>query len=231
MITFFRRHFFKSSFQNKLHSILGFYPSNTDVFKTALTHKSINRGKSTDNERLEFLGDAILGAAVADVLFDHFKHRKEGFLTQMRSKVVSRKMLNNLAFKVGLDKLVRKQPNETSHSIYGNALEAFVAAIYIDKGYDASVSFIKSKLINPYIPLETLVGEVASYKSKCLEWGQKNKKTIKFVIAKEEGKDHDKKYTIDFFVGNKKVSTAKGTSIKRAEESAAKKGFNDLTFS
>ena len=231
MITFIRRYFFKSSFQKKLFAILGFYPKNTAVYKTALTHKSINRGKSTDNERLEFLGDAILGAVVADVLFDHFKNKKEGFLTQMRSKVVSRKMLNKLAFKIGLDKLVRKHAGETSHSIYGNALEAFVAAIYIDKGYNHSVFFIKEKLIKPHLPLEGLVGEVASYKSKCLEWGQQNKKQTKFVIAKEEGKDHNKKYTVDFFVENKKVSTASGTSIKRAEESAARIAFKDLTFS
>lgn len=228
MITFFRRYFYKSSFQKKLHSILGFYPKDTALYKIALTHKSLNRGKATDNERLEFLGDAILGASVADVLFDHFELGKEGFLTQMRSKLVSRKTLNKLAFQIKLDKLVRRQPSETSPSIYGNALEALVAAIYIDKGYDASVFFIKEKLIKPHISLDSLVGEVASYKSKCLEWGQQNKKVTKFVIVKSEGKDHDKKYTIDFYVDAEKISTASGTSIKRAEESAAQKAYTEL---
>jgi len=103
-----------------------------------------------------------------------------------------------------------------------------VAAIYIDKGYDASVFFIKEKLIKPHISLDSLVGEVASYKSKCLEWGQQNKKVTKFVIVKSEGKDHDKKYTIDFYVDAEKISTASGTSIKRAEESAAQKAYKEL---
>lgn len=231
MITFFRRYFLKTSFQKKLYAVLGFYPKDTALYKIALTHKSLNRGKRTDNERLEFLGDAILGAVVADVLFDHFQLGKEGFLTQMRSKVVSRKTLNKLAFQIKLDKLVRKQASETSHSIYGNALEALVAAIYIDKGYDASVFFIKEKLIKPHISLQSLVSEVASYKSKCLEWGQKNKRLTKFVIVKAEGKDHDKKYTVDFYVGDQKVSTASGTSIKRAEESAAQKAYKELILS
>jgi ribonuclease-3 len=230
LITFFRRYFYKSSFQKKLYGVLGFYPNSTEIYKLALTHKSLNKGKQKDNERLEFLGDAIIGSVVAEVLFFHFRKQSEGFLTQTRSKIVSRKTLNKLAYKIKLDKLVRRKPSETSPSIYGNALEALVGAIYVDQGHDKATCFIKEKLIAPHLNLRRLAKEIASYKSKCLEWGQKNKKQIKFVVVKSEGEDHNKKYTVDLFINSNKVSSAIGTSIKRSEESAAKIAFKELSL-
>ncbi|MGC6428554.1 MAG: ribonuclease III [Flavobacteriales bacterium] len=229
MIAYFKRFFYKSSFQKKLYQVIGFYPIKMSVYKLALTHKSLNKGKQNDNERLEFLGDAVLDLVVAEVLFNHFKNKSEGFLTQTRSKIVSRKTLNRLAFKIKLDKLVRRKSSETSPSIYGNALEALVGAIFVDQGYEKASYFIKEKLIKPHLKIDELAKEIASYKSKCLEWGQKNKKELKFNIVKTEGEDHNKQYTVELCVDSKKVAVAKGTSKKRAEEAAAKKVYKELT--
>ncbi len=219
------RHYFskKSSFEQKLYAVLGYYPQNIELYRQALTHKSYKKRGGLDNERLEFLGDAILGSVVGEILYQEFPKGSEGFLTQMRSKIVSRKTLNKLALEIGLNKLVRYHKSAAHRSLYGNALEALVGAIYLDKGHNNSIAFIKEKLIIPYLDLQKLTKEVVSYKSKVLEWGQQHKTEIIFKVIDSSGKDHKKSYKVLLLIGGEEKSTGEGTSIKRAEEQAAKK--------
>ena len=213
----------KSSFEQNLHAILGYYPQDVELYRQALTHKSYKKRGGLDNERLEFLGDAILGAVVGEILYQEFPKGNEGFLTQMRSKIVSRKTLNKLALEIGLNKLVRYHKSAADRSLYGNALEALVGATYLDKGHFKSKKFIKEKLIAPHLDLQKLTKEVASYKSKLLEWGQQHKTEILFKVIESSGKDHKKLYKVMLFVRGEEKSIGEGTSIKRAEEQAAKR--------
>ncbi len=218
----------KTPLEKKLCFILGFYPKSLRIYQQALTHKSIKKNLAIHNERLEFLGDAIIDVVVAEVLYKEFPNEKEGFLTQMRSKIVSRKSLNRLAKEINLHKLVRYHRSACNHSIYGNALEAIVGAIQIDRGYLFAEKFVFEKLIQNHIDLKRLVSEVASYKSQILEWGQINKKKVVFSLTSSEGKDHEKQYTIELLVEEDKRHQGIGTSIKRAEEIASKKAYQEI---
>ncbi len=223
-------HYFskKSPFEQKLHTVLGYYPQNVELYRQALTHKSYKKRGGLDNERLEFLGDAILGSVVGEILYQEFPKGNEGFLTQMRSKIVSRKTLNKLALEIGLSKLVRYHKSAAHRSLYGNALEALVGALYLDRGQQKSIDFIKEKLIIPYLDLQKLTKEVVSYKSKVLEWGQQHKTEIFFKVVESSGKDHKKSYKVMLLIGGVEKTTGEGTSIKRAEEQAAKKAQPSL---
>ena len=216
----------KTPQEKKLFAILGYYPNNVALFGIALTHKSV-RGRHVHNERLEFLGDAIFGSVVADLVYKKFPNENEGFLTQTRSKIVSRKTLNNLAIKINLNTLLKHRVR-SNRSIFGNALEALIGAIFLDKGYDFTSTFIEEKLINPYINITEIAKEISSYKSKLLEWGQANKKQVAFKLISSYGKDHEKSYEVMAVVNQKKCADAIGTSIKRAEELAAKRALEDL---
>ena len=207
---------------------MGFYPKNIELYEQALTHKSYKKTSGIHNERLEFLGDAVLGFVVGEILFNHFPNENEGFLTQMRSKIVNRKMLNRLALEINLNKLVRHHKSTSQKSIYGNALEALIGAIYIDKGHHKIVDFIKNTLLLPRLNLTTLTKEVVSYKSKVLEWGQQNKKDIKFKILQTTGKDHKKFYKVVLLLEGETIAEGEGSSIKRAEEHASQKAQTQL---
>lgn len=224
------RHYFskKSTFEKKLHALLGYYPESLELYKQALTHKSYKKRGGVHNERLEFLGDALLGAVVAEIVYAKFPKGNEGFLTQMRSKIVSRKTLNKLALEIGLNKLVRYHKSAAHRSLNGNALEALLGAIYLEKGYQGVTVFIQEKLLFPHISLNDLTQEVVSYKSKVLEWGQQNKKAIIFKVLQSSGQDHKKQYKVALFLEEEKVSVGEGSSIKRAEEDAAQKGKSKL---
>jgi ribonuclease III len=228
IFNFFKK---KSTLEKKLYTILGFYPKSLKIFQQALTHKSIKKNLATHNERLEFLGDAVIGVVVAELLYQEFPNEKEGFLTQMRSKIVSRKSLNRLAKEINLDSLVRYHRSASNHSIFGNALEALVGAIQVDRGYAVAEKFVFQKLIRPHVNLKLLVSEVASYKSKVLEWGQINKKSVVFNLTSSEGKDHEKQYTIELLVEAEKRYQGVGTSIKRAEEIASKIAYKEIIIS
>ena len=159
-----------------LSKILGFYPDNLQIYEQALLHKSSSvetgDGKWLNNERLEFLGDAILDAVVADIVYLHFEGKREGFLTNTRSKIVQRETLNKLAVEIGLDKLIKSSTRTSSHNsyMYGNAFEAFVGAIYIDQGYDKCKMFLEEKIIKRYIDLDKLSRKEVNFKSKLIEW-------------------------------------------------------------
>ena len=178
------------------YKILGFFPRNIRFYQQALLHKSTSvrseKGRPLNNERLEFLGDAILDAIVGDIVYKHFEGRREGFLTNTRSKIVQRETLNKLAVEIGLDKLVKYSTRSSSHNsyMYGNAFEALIGAIYLDQGYEVCYNFIQNVLIKKYINLETIARKEVNFKSSLIEWSQKNKLEISFDLI-ESFTDND----------------------------------------
>ena len=173
------------------YKILGFYPKSIQPYKQALVHKSINmrlhNGRIPNNERLEFLGDAILDAVVADIVYRHFKKEKEGFLTDTRSKIVQRETLNKLAVEIGLNKLIKYTSRSSSHNnyMYGNAFEALIGAIYLDRGYNHCKRFIEKQIIHKHIDLERISRKEINFKSKLIEWSQKHKTEISFELIEQ----------------------------------------------
>lgn len=213
-----------------LKNTLGFYPKNLALYKQAFTHRSLLANESLEkhesNERLEFLGDAILGTVVSDYLYKKFPFANEGFLTKMRSKVVSRKHLNELAFKLDLDRMLVKSNGVTnSKSIYGDAFEAFIGAIYIDKGYKAAKDFIINKVIKDCIDIEVLVSMETNFKSKLIEKAQKEKEELEFKTF-ETGEEGRRKYCSEIFLNQAKVATGIGHSKKEAEQTASENYFS-----
>ncbi|MBL6657635.1 MAG: ribonuclease III [Flavobacteriales bacterium] len=219
----------RTPYEKKLFNVIGYYPNDINLFNEALTHRSIKK-RLKHNERLEYLGDAIFGSVIAEMLYTSFPKQNEGFLTQTRAKIVGRKTLNKLAINIELNKLLKHQVS-SNRSIYGNALEALIGAIFLDKGYDFTAKFIEEKLIQPFINLNELLNEVVSYKGKILEWGQANKKQVSFQLINSYGKDHEKTYEVMILIENENKGQAIGTSIKRAEELASKEAYKDLIHS
>ena len=215
--------------QKTLKSILGFHPSNANLYEQAFTHKSIvneqQENEKVSNERLEFLGDAILGAIVAEFFFQKFPYEDEGFLTKIRSKLVSRSFLNQLSVDIGLDSSLETSANlNRSRSIYGDAFEALIGAIYLDKGYENCKKFVVHKIIKDYIDVEKLLATETNFKSKLIEFTQSKKTSYKFSTSAVQDKEPSY-FKCELFVGNKLVTTGEGNSKKRAEQDAAKKFF------
>jgi ribonuclease III, bacterial len=217
------------------YKILGFCPFNITLYEQALLHKSssikLKDGRWINNERLEFLGDAILDAIVADIVFKEFEYKKEGFLTNMRSKIVQRETLNKLAIELGIDKLVKTSTKNTTPNthMYGNALEALIGAIYLDQGYRAAKKFVFEQLIQQHLNIESVAELEVNYKSRLIEWSQKQKISVSFDL-------------IDSFVDNNNTPIFKtaviilgeqaglgiGYSKKESQQKAAKEAFNKL---
>lgn len=219
----------KDKFSKNIKSIVGFYPGDVFLFKTSLVHKSAVHDSSTglkeSNERLEFLGDAILGSIVAKYLFDKFPGKDEGFLTKMRSKIVSRQSLNALALKIGLNNLIiaRLDKNSKTESIYGNAFEALIGAVYLDKGLEECETFLLKKVIEPYISLDKLENEETNFKSRIIEWAQKEKQDLAFEIIQEYGEGRGKEFEAVIILDGKQTTTGREKSKKGAEQKAAEK--------
>lgn len=217
-----------------IKNIFGFYPGNIFLYKLALTHKSvaeeIKEGVKDSNERLEYLGDAILGAIIAEFLFKKFPFKDEGFLTETRSKIVSRAQLNQLSMKLGLNKLLNAQANGSgkAHSVNGDALEAFIGAIYLDKGYATCRKIIMENIINVHLDLDNILENNINYKSKLIEWAQKNHYRVDFVLVEELGHGNDKQYVSKVFIENQPYEEACDFSIKGAEKLAAEKTFKAI---
>ena len=175
-----------------LYEIIGFYPHNIEYYKMALMHKSImhrnNKGKPVNNERLEFLGDAILDAIVGDIVYHHFPGKREGFLTNTRSKLVQRETLNKLAQDMGINELILSNGHSSSHNNYmgGNAFEALVGAIYLDRGYNACMQFMQQRILTTRINLDKLAYKEVNFKSKLIEWSQKNRVKIEFALLQQK---------------------------------------------
>jgi len=175
---------------------MGFYPNDLQLYEQAFIHRSIassQNEKRFNNERLEFLGDAVLDAIIADIVFKHFPNKREGFLTNTRSKIVQRESLNNIALALGIDKKVSSLQYATTHHkyMYGNALEALIGAIYLDQGYRRCCNFVEERIINKHISLDRLASREVNFKSRLLEWSQKTKLHIEFELIEtftdEEG--------------------------------------------
>lgn len=215
----------------QLEQILGFKPKKKNVYKKAFTHRSMNikdkKGNPINYERLEFVGDAMLGSVIASYLYSKVPHGDEGYLTKMRSKVVSRQHLNELGKDLGLINLVlsRIPKDNFGSNIHGNLFESLVGAIYLDKGYKACEKFVYNNVILPHVDIEKLEGKVISYKSLLIEWCQKEKKTFDYEVYEDTGNDALKHFSVKLSIDEKVVAKARATSKKKAEEKASKRAF------
>lgn len=226
----------------KLYDIMGFYPHDISIYTQALMHRSCRQRSGSNrvlnNERLEFLGDALLSAVVADVLYERFQGQQEGFLTTLRSKIVKRETLNELAVNIGLDKLVKHSDHVgNAHNSYmnGNAFEAFFAAIYLDRGYDYCMQFMKERIFTKYIDIDKMSAKEENFKSKLIEWCQHYQCKFDFIVTaeKNEGGNAPKFFSEVLIEG---VSCGKGTgyskkeSHQQAAQSAYKKVRSNVGF-
>lgn len=220
---------------SSLYNIIGFYPRNIEYYKLALMHKSVSRrnakGKPLNNERLEFLGDAILDAVVGDIVYRHFEGKREGFLTNTRSKLVQRDTLNKLADEMGLCRLIMSSGHSNSHNSYmgGNAFEALVGAIYLDRGYEACMQFMQKRILAQLINIDKVAYKEVNFKSKLIEWTQKNRVRMEFVLV-EQNKDENSSPTFVYQVmlENIKAGTGKGFSKKESQQLASKETLQRL---
>ncbi len=179
-----------------LHQIIGVYPHNISYYKLALMHKSVSRrnakGKPVNNERLEFLGDAILDAIVGDIVYQHFPGKREGFLTNTRSKIVQRETLNKLAQEMGINQLILSNGHSYSHNSYlgGNAFEALVGALYLDRGYNACMKFMERRILSQLINIDKVAYKEMNFKSKLIEWSQKNRVKLEYKLLEQKKDEH-----------------------------------------
>lgn len=212
------------------YDILGFMPHHINLYKQALLHKSLslkdNEGHTLNNERLEFLGDAVLDAIVADILYNQFHGKREGFLTNTRSKIVQRNTLNKVGKQIGLDKLIRYSQNSTgSHnsSLCGNAFEALVGAIYLDRGYRTCKHFMEDKILNELIDINLMAHKEVNFKSRLIEWSQKNKIPIEFTLREESTDEQGNPFfNMEVCIEGECVSNGTGYSKKESQQNAAK---------
>lgn len=224
----------ESDFYKPIKKILGFKPGDISIYEEAFTHRSMNNqsseGTQQNYERLEFMGDAMLGAVIAAHLFKKVPSGNEGYLTKMRSKVVSREHLNELGRDLNLINLVKTNipTKQFGENIHGNVFEALVGAIYLDKGYRYCEKFIHRRVIKPYVDIQKLEGKIISYKSLFIEWCQKNKKSFKFNVYEDTGNDPLKHFAVKLQLEQNTVAKARGTSKKKAEERAAKRAYYKL---
>ena len=230
LLTFFRyRNKADRALACSIHNIFGFYPKNIELYKLAFTHKSMsikNSGYSISNERLEFLGDAVLSTIVAQFLFKKYPTRQEGFMTEMRSKIVSRASLNKLSHKFGFENLInyaRSNEQGKSKSMGGNAFEAFTGALFLDYGYEYAYKIMVNRVIRMHIDLEELEKNETNYKSKLLEWAQRQKRRVVFNQVAVKGAGYDRLYHIQVTIDDEEYGKAADHSIKGAEQLAAEK--------
>lgn len=220
----------EETFYSALKKILGFKPKDLTIYKTAFTHRSYNEknnGVPLNYERLEFLGDAMLGAVIAAYLYKKVPEGDEGYLTKMRSKVVSREHLNELGCDLNLIKFLKKgSPDQKfGGNIHGNIFESLVGAIYLDRGIKYCEKFIHKRVIKPYVDIKKLEGKIISYKSLIIEWCQKEKLNFNFKIYEDTGVDNQKHFAVRLSLDDEVVSKARATSKKKAEELAAKRAY------
>jgi ribonuclease-3 len=216
-------------FVNKIRILLGFTPTNLGLYQTAFRHKSVaqvvRQGYKNSNERLEFLGDAVLSSVVAEILFKKYPFKDEGFLTDMRSKVVNRVHLNNLAYKLGFEYFLIYDSKTLSLSakqsaMLGDAFEALIGAVYLDVGYERTKKFLIERILTNHIDL-SLLEQTENHKSKLLEWSQRNGKKLKFVLLDNAETDSRKLFTIQILIDGESFGMGKDFNKKNAEKLAA----------
>ncbi len=211
-----------------LYKVLGFYPVNVRIYEQAFVHRSSSleeSGRRRNNERLEFLGDAMLSAVVADMVYRHFENKQEGFLTNTRSKIVQRETLNHIAVEMGLDKMIVysvKRSNVHNNHIYGNALEALIGAVYLDQGYHICFRFVENMIVRKYIDLDNIARKEVNFKSRLIEWSQKHKLEITFKVM-ESFIDSDgcPVFQTGVMLSDELIGMGSGYSKKESQQHAA----------
>jgi len=219
-----------------IKAIVGAAPRNIKLYSLAILHSSTSnkddKGFRSSNERLEYLGDAILGAIVADYLFKKYPFKDEGFMTEIRSRLVNRESLNNLGKKLGLNVIIQidaqKKGMYTHKSLYGDALEAIVGAVYLDRGYRYCRKFVINKLIEPNFNIDLLVKTNTNYKSQLIEWAQKLSKNINFESKELQEQGKYREFEISVFVDGEIMAVGHGPNKKKAEQSASRKLLETL---
>lgn len=232
----FIKDFFKSQshsreFKKQLSNVLGFTPGEITLYKTALSHRSVREGADENNERLEFLGDAVLSSVVAHYLFRKYPYRGEGFLTEMRSKMVNRQKLNEIALKMGLKKITfyNKYDNALKVSqIFGNTLEALIGAVYLDKGYTGTHKWVEKYIIMPHMFMDDLEDVEINIKNKLYGWANKNGKALEFETLAEKFENGRRLFTIGATVDGELIAEAKGYNKKDASQIAAQLAVDKL---
>jgi ribonuclease III len=219
------------SLKKQLRNVLGFTPGKAVLYKTALTHRSLKEGSDENNERLEYLGDAILSAVIADFLFKKYPYKEEGFLTEMRSKMVNRNQLNEIALKMGLRKISNFNKFDGSlkmSQIFGNTLEAVVGAIYLDKGYNKTRQWIMERIIQPYLFMDDLENLEINHKNKLYGWANKNGKNLEFEALDEHMEAGRRLFTVAAVVDGEVLSQGKAYNKKDASQIAAQVAIDKL---
>lgn len=220
-------------FQSAIYAITTFRPNNLALYKLALQHSSIvTKNQTHSNERLEFLGDAVLSLVIAEHLFKKYPLQEEGFLTEIRSRIVNRESLSELAKKIGIDELLSYDTRSVNHQnlkfVYGNALEAFIGAVYLDQGYPACARFIVDRLLQIHVDLETLVLTDNNYKSKIIAWAQKNRKNIQFELVSEKRIKGTREFLVQVRLEEEVIGEGSGKTKKQVEQMAAQEGLKKI---
>lgn len=215
----------------QLEHMLGFAPGNVNYYKLAFMHRSKPDEAIESNERLEFLGDAILGAVIAEYLFKKYPYQPEGYLTELRSRIVRRETLNNVALRMGINKMVQYNQNDKGLSrshIFGNALEALIGAVYLDKGFAATRDFVLNELVKSHIDLDTMESTDTNYKNQLLSWAQKNNRLLVFDTVEEKIENTRKIFSVGVFLDGEVVAIGTGYNKKDAGQVAAQKALEAL---
>ena len=221
----------KKEFKKQLCNVLGFTPGNLKLYKTALSHRSVREGADENNERLEFLGDAVLSSIVAHYLFMKYPYKGEGFLTEMRSKMVNRQQLNDIGVKMGLKKITIYNKHDNSlkiSQIFGNTLEALIGAIYLDKKYDKTQHWVEKSIIMPYLFIDDLEGIEINIKNKLYGWANKNGKVLEFDMLDEKIINGRRLFTMGALVDKELIAQGKGYNKKDASQKAAQLAVDKL---
>lgn len=224
-------------FVASLRNLLGFTPGNLSVYHLAFRHRSTAEehpsGVKLSNERLEYLGDAVLGAVIAELLFKRFPFREEGFLTEMRSRIVNREHLNRLAMKLGINKFVDSSidPGAKTRSAYGDAFEALIGAVYIDKGYNTTRKLILHRIIKHHVDIDELEQADTNFKSRLINWAQRERKVIEFEFIEEVENGGKRLLRVKLMIDGQEISRGEDYSKKRAEQIAAEKAIQQLSIS
>lgn len=217
------------AFASSLKNLLGFYPGNISVYHLAFRHRSTAAehpsGVKLSNERLEYLGDAVLGAIIAEMLFKKFPYKEEGFLTEMRSRIVNREHLNRLAMKLGINHFMNGSidPSAKSRSVYGDAFEALIGAVYIDKGYNITKKLVLDRIVRHHIDLEEIETMDSNFKSKLINWAQRERKSVEFELLEEVENGGKRLLRVKVSVDGVEMARGEDFSKKRAEQIAAEK--------
>lgn len=215
----------------ELKNILGFCPQNLSLYKTALTHRSISEGVDENNERLEYLGDAVLSALVAAYLFKRYPFQEEGFLTEMRSKMVNRQKLNEVALKMGLKKVSKFNKLDSSlksSHIFGNTLEALIGAIFLDYGYNKTNRWVTDYVIMPHMFMDEIESAEINHKNKLYGWANKNGKTLEFLTLDERLENGRRLFTVAAVVDGSEIAHGKAYNKKSASQIAASSAIDIL---